>query len=52
MVIHIGFKKFDFLFPLPFEQGGCDYEIVNKVPWNDFLKNKIAATEKELVEET
>lgn len=31
--------------------GNGDYEIVKDVPWNDFLKNKIQATEKELIEE-
>lgn len=31
--------------------GDGTYEIVKDVPWNDFLKNRIAITEKELIEE-
>lgn len=32
-------------------KGDGDYEIVSDVPWNDFLKNKIKLSEKELTEE-
>ncbi len=31
--------------------GNGDYQIVPDVPWNDFLKHKIRATEQELIEE-
>lgn len=31
--------------------GNGHYEIVKDLPWNEFLKNKIKATEKELLEE-
>ena len=31
--------------------GNGDYQIVPNIPWNDFLKNKIKATEQELMEE-
>lgn len=32
-------------------KGDGDYEIVKDVPWNDFLKTRIQATQKELIEE-
>lgn len=39
-----------FSFPCRTKENG-DYEIVKDIPWNDFLKNKIRASEKELIEE-
>lgn len=39
-----------FSFPCRTKENGTQ-EIVKDVPWNDFLKNKIAASEKELIEE-
>lgn len=39
-----------FSFPCRTLKNG-DWEIVSKLPWNDFLKNKISMTEKELLEE-
>lgn len=42
----------DLIFSFPCRsKGDGDYEIVANVPWNDFLKERLAATEKELVEE-
>lgn len=42
----------DLIFSLPCRsKGDGDYEVVSDVPWNDFLKEKIAKTEKELIEE-
>lgn len=32
-------------------KGDGNYEIIKDIPWNDFLKNKIRASEKELLEE-
>lgn len=32
-------------------KGNGEYEIVSNVPWNEFLKSKIALTQKELIEE-
>ena len=32
-------------------KGDGDYEIVKDVPWNDFIKTRVEATEKELLEE-
>ncbi len=32
-------------------KGNGDYEIVKDVPWNDFLRNRIKLSEKELIEE-
>jgi len=32
-------------------KGDGTYEVVSNVPWDDFLKNKIQLTEKELIEE-
>lgn len=46
-----GIQK-DLIFSFPCRsKGNGDYEIVKDVPWNDFLKNKIAISEKELIEE-
>ncbi len=42
----------DLIFSFPCRsKGDGDYEIVADVPWNDFLKERIVATEKELLEE-
>ncbi len=43
-------KNLFFSFPCRTKNDGS-YEIVKDVPWNDLLKAKIAATEKELIEE-
>lgn len=42
----------DIIFSLPCRsKGNGDYEVVENVPWNDFIKQKIKLTENELVEE-
>ncbi len=42
----------DLIFSFPCRSDGAGgYEIVPNVPWDDFLKGKIKATEKELLEE-
>lgn len=42
----------DLIFSLPCRsKGDGDYEVVENVPWNGFLKEKIAITERELLEE-
>ena len=42
----------DLIFSFPCRSSGNgSYEVVSGVPWNDFLKGKIAASEKELAEE-
>lgn len=42
----------DLIFSLPCRsKGDGDYEIVENVPWDSFLKDKISITERELIEE-
>jgi len=42
----------DLVFSFPCRsEGKGDYQIVSDIPWNDFLKERIAATVKELQEE-
>lgn len=42
----------DLIFSFPCRsKGDGNYEIVKNVPWNDFLKEKIKTSEKELIEE-
>lgn len=54
--VYTGHTKYpvdkDLIFGLPCtSKGDGDYEIVENVPWDSFIKDKISITERELIEE-